>query len=125
MTKGYVMMKKAVLALTVGSVFFMSGCSSYPETDEGVAEAVCSAFKKGDLNAAKTYMSADALAKTEANEGVIKKFFALPEFKQKTKGLDCRKSNKHENLAKDHERFYFGEFNVEIKKIDGKWKLLS
>ncbi len=118
-------MKKAVLAIVVGSVLFMSGCSSYPETDEGVAEAVCSAFKKGDLEAAKTYMSAEALAKTEANEGTIKQFFALPEFKQKARGLDCRKSKRHENLGQGHERFYFGEFNVEIKKIDGKWKLLS
>jgi len=119
------MMKKVVLALAVGSMLFISGCSSYPETDEGVAEAVCSAFKKGDLEAAKTYMSADALVKTEANEGEIKKFFALPQFQQKARGLDCRKSKKHENLGEGHERFYFGEFNVEIKKIDGKWKLLS
>ena len=119
------MIKKTVLALTIGATFFMSGCSSYPETDEGVAEAVCSAFKKGDLEEAKTYMSASALAKTKANEGVIKKFFALPEFKQKARGLDCRKSKEHESLGQDHERFYFGEFNVEIKKIDGKWKLLS
>jgi len=119
------MMKKFILALTVGTLFLMSGCSSYPESDEAVAEAVCSAFKKGDLEAAKTYMSEEALAKTEANEGVIKKFFALPEFKQKARGLDCRKSKKHENLGKDHERFYFGGFTVEIKKIDGKWKLLS
>jgi len=118
-------MKKIVLALTVGSLFFMSGCSSYPDSDEGVAEAVCSAFKNGDLEAAKTYMSASALAKTEASEGAIKQFFALPEFKQKARSLDCRKSKKHENLGQDHERFYFGEFNVELKKIDGKWKLLS
>ena len=119
------MIQKMILALGVGSVLFMSGCSSYPETDEGVAEAVCSAFKKGNLEEAKTYMSASALAKTKTNEGVIKKFFALPEFKQKARGLNCSKSKEHESLGQDHERFYFGEFNVEIKKIDGQWKLLS
>jgi len=119
------MVKKIVWTLMVGSLFFLSACSSYPETDEGVAQAVCKAFKKGDLEAAKTYMSASALAKTEANEGVIKKFFALPEFKQKARGLDCRQPKEEETLGQDHKRFNFGEFKVEIKKIDGKWKLLS
>ena len=119
------MIKKTVWILTTSAILFMSGCSAYPDTDEGVAEAVCSAFKKGDLEAAKTYMSASALVKTEANEGSINAFFALPAFKQKARGLDCSKSKKHETLGQDHERFYFGEFNVEIKMIDGKWKLLS
>ena len=96
------MIKKTVWILTTSALLFMSGCSSYPDTDEGVAEAVCSAFKKGDLEAAKTYMSASALEKTEASEGTIKEFFALPAFQQKARSLDCRKSKKHESLGEDH-----------------------
>ncbi len=119
------MMKKVVLATVASGILLMSGCSSYPSSSEAVAEEVCKAFKSGDLEASKTYMSAEALAKTEQNEGQIKAFFALPEFKQKARGLNCSKAQKTETLGKDHQRVYFGEFNVELKKIDGKWKLLS
>ena len=119
------MIKQIVLAVTVAGVLMMTGCSSEPKSSEEVAEVVCEAFKKGDLSTAEKFMSPEALAKTKQNEGVIKQFFALPEFKQKARGLDCRKSKKQEQLGEDHIRFYFGEFNVELKKIDGAWKLLS
>jgi len=119
------MIKQIVLAATVAGVLMMTGCSSEPKGSEEVAEAVCEAFKKGDLTSAEQFMSPDALAKSKENEGQIKQFFALPEFKQKARGLDCSKSKNQEKLGEDHIRFYFGDFNVELKKIDGKWKLLS
>ena len=119
------MLKNVLLAATVAGVLMMTGCSSGPKSSEEVATAVCEAFKKGDLSSAEQFMSKDALAKSKQNEGQIKQFFALPEFKQKARGLDCRTVKKQDKLGENHIRIYFGEFNVELKKINGAWKLLS
>ncbi len=119
------MIKKTVLVCTAAATLFVTGCSSYPDSANGVAKAVCGAFKAGDLEGAKTYMSASALQQTADSESVISKFFALPEFKEKAATLNCSKSTKMQVLNKDHRRIYFGGFNVEVKKIGNDWKMLN
>ena len=123
--KGTGMIKKTVLVCTAAATLFMTGCSSYPDSANGVAQAVCGAFKAGDLDDAKTYMSVSALKQTADSESVISKFFALPEFKEKAAKLNCIKPTKMRVLDKDHRRIYFGDFNVEVKKIGREWKMLN
>ena len=119
------MIKKTVLVCTAAATFFVTGCSSYPDSANGVAKAVCGAFKAGDLEGAKAYMSVSALKQTADSESVISKFFALPEFKEKAATLNCIKPTKTLTLDIDDEKIYFGSFNVEVKKIGGEWTMLN
>ncbi len=119
------MIKKTVLVVTAVAALLMTGCSSYPDSAMGVGKAVCSAFKKGDLESAKQYMSASALQQTEDSESLISKFFALPEFKEKAAKLNCAMATERKSLSSDHEIIHFGDFNVEVKMIDDEWKLIG
>lgn len=119
------MIKKTVLVVTAVATLLMTGCSSYPDSSMGVGKAVCGAFKKGDLESAKQYMSSSALQQTEDSESLISKFFALPEFKEKAANLNCVMASERKSLSTDHEIIYFGDFNVELKLIDGEWKLIG
>ena len=118
------MIKKTGLVLGAVTVLFMTGCSSYPDSAMGVGKAVCSEFKKGDLEGAKTYMSTSALEQTANSESTIAKFFALPEFKERAAKLNCVKATETKVLNYDHQIIYFGEFNVEVKVINEEWKLI-
>ena len=119
------MTTKIALILTAVTTLAFTGCSSYPDSAEGVADAVCSEFKAGDLKGAELYMSDTALAKANENETVISQFFALAEFKEKAAKLDCSKPVKSENLGNDHKVIHFDGFKVELKKMDGDWKLIG
>ncbi len=119
------MIKKTAVVFVTVTALFITGCSSYPDSAEGVAEAVCNDFKAGDLNGAESYMSDAALEQSEENKPVISKFFALPEFKEQAARLDCAKPSKTQQLEGDHKIIYFEGFNVEVKKIDGDWKLIG
>ena len=118
------MIKKTVLAVTVVAALLMTGCSSYPDSAMGVGKAVCDAFKKGDLESAKKYMSVSALQQTQNSESLISKFFALPEFKEKAANLNCAMATDKKVLSSEHEIIYFGDFNVEVKLIDDDWKMI-
>ena len=119
------MIKKTAVVLAAATTLFMAGCSSYPESAEGVADAVCSEFKVGNLKGAEVYMSDAALQQARKNESVISQFFALPEFKEEAARLDCSKPSKTQELDGDHKIIYFKGFNVEVQKIDGDWKLIG
>ena len=119
------MIKTTALVCIAATTLFVTGCSSYPSTSEGVAKAVCNEFKAGDLDGAKTYMADSALKQTANSESVISKFFALPDFKEKAAKLDCSKPSKTQNLEDGHKIIYFGDFNTEVKIIDGDWKLIG
>ena len=119
------MVKKTALVLASLTTLFIAGCSSYPESAEGVASAVCSEFKAGNLEGAEAYMSDAALKQSAENGSVISKFFALPEFKEKAAKLNCSKPTKTSDLNSDHKIIYFEGFNVEVQNIDGDWKLIG
>ncbi len=119
------MIKKTAIVFATVTALFITGCSSYPDSAEGVAEAVCNDFKAGNLNGAESYMSDEALVQSEENEPMIAKFFALPEFKEQAAGLDCSKPSKTQQLEGDHKIIYFEGFNVEVKKIGSDWKLVG
>ena len=124
-SKGIDMIKMTGAVFTAVTLLFTIGCSSYPDSADSTAKAVCGTFKAGDLEGAKSYMSASALQQTTDSESVISKFFALPEFKEKAARLDCNTVTKRTSLGQDHEIIYFGGFNTEVQKIDGKWKLIN
>ena len=119
------MVKKIAVIVATATTLFITGCSSYPGSAEGVASAVCDEFKAGNLEGAEVYMSDAALEQSVKNESVISKFFALPEFKEEAARLDCSKPTKTQVLADDQKIIHFKGFNVEVKKIDGDWKLVG
>lgn len=119
------MIKKTAVVLAAATTLFITGCSSYPESAEGVASAICSEFKAGNLEGAEAYMSDVALEQSVQNESVISQFFALPEFKEEASRLDCSQPSKTQVLADDQKIIYFKGFNVEVQKIDGDWKLIG
>ena len=119
------MVKKTAVVLATVTTLFIAGCSSYPTTAAGVAEAVCTEFKAGNLQGAELYMSDDARASSQQNESVIAQFFSLPEFKEQAARLDCSKPRKVEELGGAHKTIYFEGFSVEVKRIAGDWKLIG
>ena len=119
------MIKKTALVLASLTTLFIAGCSSYPESAEGVASAVCSEFKAGSLEGAEAYMSDAALKQSAENGSVISKFFALPEFKEEAARLDCSKPSKTQVIADDQKVIYFEGFSVQVQNIDGDWKLIG
>ena len=118
------MIKKIAVLLAAATTLFVTGCSSYPDSANGVAKAVCGAFKAGDLEGAKSYMDATALQKTADSERVLSKFFALPEFQEEAARLDCSKPSKTQVIADYQKVIYFEGSNVEVQVVDGNWKLI-
>ena len=119
------MIKKTAVVLAAATTLFITGCSSYPESAEGVASAICGEFKAGNLEGAEAYMSDAALEQSVQNESVISQFFALPEFKEEASRLDCSKPSKTQKFDGNHKIIYVKGFNVEVQKIDGDWKLIG
>ena len=119
------MIKKTAVVLAAVTTLFMAGCSSYPTTAGDVAEAVCTEFKAGNLKGAELYMSDEARTSSQQNESVIAQFFSLPEFKEQAAGLDCSKPERVQELGGAHKTVYFKGFSVEVKRIDGDWKLIG
>lgn len=117
-------MKKTIITTAlVGVALQFTGCSSYPETKEGVAKAACAAFKAQDMDEFKKYLSKET---DESVMNKIEKSLNDEEKAKRYKDVNCEKVVK--TKARDSRTiYYFGEDNFDVPiantKSDDKFVL--
>ena len=117
--------KKTLLAITTLIILFLSGCSSYPDSAEGVAKEICKELKASNLEGMKIYMSAEALLQMKERKEYLEAFFKSPEFAKIKLGFDCNKPTKREELDHGRLKIHFGkDIKVKVKQIHGQWKMV-
>lgn len=119
------MNKKFLLFFSTLMMLSFNGCSSYPDSAEGVAQKICKEFQSADLQAMKTYMSSEAILQMKKRESYLQDFFKSPEFVQMKTDSDCSHSSKTKQLDHGRLKIYFGkQLRVKVKVIEGQWKMV-
>ena len=114
-----------LLLMTLLIIPFFNGCSSYPDSAEGVAKEICEDLKAIDFEAMKVYMSAEAILQMKERRKDLEKFFKSPKFAKIKEGIDCTKVTKRRELDHGRIKIHFGDdVKVKLKVIDGQWKMV-
>lgn len=115
-------MKKIVLTtVALVTALNFSGCSSYPETAESVAQAVCEKAKVFDLDGIFAYATPEFVTKT--NEFFEKN----PDRKERAKkglaNINCETITKSKTRSNGEKKIYFGRFDIKLVKMDNQWRV--
>jgi len=114
------MFKKTTLTIVTIALLF-TGCSSYPDSAEGVSKAVCSELKSGNFDQLAQYVVPEQKESFNKTFAKAKVFLASDMAKKMFANMNCDKADKTKSYDNGKQKFYYGQMKIKVKQFDKTW----
>ena len=114
------MLKTVTLTLTTAALLF-TGCSSYPDSAEGVSKAVCTQLKNGTFDQLEQYVAPTQKESFKKSFEQAKIFLKSDMAKKMLSSANCDKADKMKSYDSGKQKFYYGKMKIKVKQFDNTW----
>ena len=114
------MLKILTLTLVTTTLLF-TGCSSYPDSAEGVAQAVCNDLKNSNFDNLPNYVAPQQKEDFSKSFNQAKAFLSSEMGKKMLSSMNCDKADKVKTYDNGKQKFYFGQAKIKVKQFDNTW----
>ncbi len=110
---------QSILVISISILF--TACSSYPESAEGVAKAVCLELKKGSFDQLEQYVAPEEKASFKESFAKSEKFLQSSIAKNMFATMQCDKNDGVQIYDGDRQKFSFGQMKIKVFKQQNRW----